>query len=138
MGTMYEPRVMAVPEIHPEHKEYWEAAAEGKLLIKKCEACGEYHYYPRVHCPFCNSDQTKWVEAKGTGRVYTYSVMRRGVSYAIGFVTLDEGPRMMTNFVDCDLDTIAIDQKVKVVFKESGAGGEQGPLIPCFAPIKDE
>ena len=37
---------------------------------------------------------------------------------------------MMTNIVDCDLDTIKIGQKVKVVFKKT----EGGPPVPMFAP----
>jgi len=59
--------------------------------------------------------------------------MRRGapVPYAIAYVTLAEGPTMMTNIVDCDLDAIKIGQKVKVVFKPS----EGGPPVPCFAPV---
>lgn len=138
MATLYEPRKMVIPETHPEHKEYWEAAEEGKLLIKQCNSCGEYHYYPRVLCPFCMSDKTIWKEAKGTGSIYTYSVIRKGVPYAIAFVTLDEGPRMMTNIVDCDLDALYIDQKVKVVFKQSGDQVNAGPFVPCFTPIGNE
>ncbi|MBM4764900.1 OB-fold domain-containing protein [Bacillus sp. B15-48] len=135
MATLYESRKMAIPEIHPEHKEYWEAAADGKLFIKHCESCGEYHYYPRVLCPYCMSDKTTWKEAKGTGSIYTYSVMRKGVPYAIAFVTLGEGPRMMTNLVNCDLDTLHIDQRVKVVFIQSGDQDNPGPYVPCFTPI---
>ena len=26
---------------------YWEAARAGRLLLKKCGACGKTHYYPR-------------------------------------------------------------------------------------------
>jgi uncharacterized OB-fold protein len=37
---------------------------------------------------------------------------------------------MMTNIVDCDLDTIKVGQKVKVVFKKS----EGGFSIPMFTP----
>lgn len=137
MGTMYEARMMTIPEVHPEHKEYWDAAAQGQLQIKKCEDCGEFHYYPRVICPHCQSGKTSWHEAKGTGRIYTYSVMRHGKPYAIAFVELDEGPRMMTNIVDCDLDEIYINQKVKAVFKQSGDQDNPGPFIACFTPIAD-
>lgn len=138
MVALYESRKMAIPETHPEHKEYWKAAAEGKLLIKQCGSCGEYHYYPRVLCPYCMSDKTTWKEAKGTGSIYTYSVMRKGIPYAIAFVELDEGPRMMTNIVDCDLDTVHIDQRVKVVFKQSGDQDNTAPFVPCFTPIENE
>jgi uncharacterized OB-fold protein len=45
-------------------------------------------------------------------------------------VTLEEGVTMMTNIVDCDLDTIRIGQSVKVVYKPS----DGGPPVPCFTP----
>jgi hypothetical protein len=127
---------MAVPEIHPDDKPYWDAAAQGRLLVKRCDACGEYHHYPRKLCPYCMSERTSWNEAKGTGTIYSYSVTRRSgpVPYVIAYVTLDEGPTMMTNIVDCDLDTVRIDQKVKVVFKLSGDQDMSGPPVPCFAP----
>jgi len=125
-------RKITAPQPNLETQAFWDAAAEGKLLFKKCNACGEVHFYPRAHCPFCFSDQTAWQEASGQGTIYTYSVMRRGapVPYAIAYVTLAEGPTMMTNIVDCDLDGIRIGQKVKLVFKPT----EGGPPVPCFAP----
>ncbi len=124
-------RKISAPAVNLETQPYWDAAAEGKLLIKKCTACGEPHFYPRSHCPFCFSDKTEWVEASGQGIVYTYSVMRRApIPYAIAYVTLAEGPTMMTNIVDCDLDSIKIGQPVRLVFKPS----EGGPPVPMFTP----
>ena len=51
--------------------------------------------------------------------------------YAIGYVTLNEGPAVLTNFVDCDRSTLAIGQKVKVKFQET----EGGPPVPVFSPV---
>jgi len=132
MATPYQERKLRDPSLNPGDKEYFDAAADGKLMIKKCGACGEHHYYPRSLCPFCFSDKVSWVQAKGTGTIYTYSVTRRGtpVPYAIAYVTLDEGPKMITNIVDCDLDSVKIGQKVKVVFKKT----ECGFSMPMFAP----
>ena len=97
-------RKISAPAVNLETQPFWDATAEGKLLYKKCTACGEPHFYPRTHCPFCFSDKTEWVEASGQGTIYTYSVMRRAaIPYAIAYVTLAEGPTMMTNIVDCDL-----------------------------------
>ena len=132
MATIFENRKMTAPEIHPEHEQYWTGTAEGKLFIKKCNDCEEFHHYPRVFCPHCYSENVEWVEAKGTGKVYSYSVMRVGKPYAMAYVELDEGVRMMTNIVDCDLDDIAIDKKVKVVFKVTGEEGNEGAFVPCF------
>ena len=125
------PKVRA-PRVNHETKAFWDATAKGQLHVGKCDDCGEHYYYPRPLCPFCFSDKVEWLQAKGTGEIYTYSVTRRGgpVPYCIAYVTLDEGVRMMTNIVDADLDTIRIGQKVKVVFKKS----EGGFSVPMFAP----
>jgi uncharacterized OB-fold protein len=125
-------RKIPAPAINPENKPYFEAANAGRLLVKKCGACSEYHHYPRAICPHCFSDKTEWTEAKGTGTVYTCSVLRRGVPepYCIAYVTLDEGVSMMTNIVDCDLDAVKIGMKVKVVFKDSDGGAK----VPMFTP----
>ena len=51
--------------------------------------------------------------------------------YAIGYVPLNEGPAVLTNFVDCDFDALDIGQKVKVKFQET----EGGPPVPVFSPV---
>ena len=122
-------RKIPAPQASPDTQPFWDAATKGQLVIKKCRACGESHYYPRPHCPFCGSDATEWHTTAGTGTLYSYSVMRRAdVPYAIAYVTLDEGPTMMTNLVDCDFDRLKIGQRVKVVFTPT----EGGPPVPTF------
>ena len=105
--------------------------SEDRFLVKRCQACGKFHWYPRALCPFCCSDKTEWLPASGLGTIYSYSVMRRAPEpYAVAFVTLQEGPTMLTNIVDCDFDQLAIGQPVKVVFKQSS--GEY--RVPVFQP----
>jgi uncharacterized OB-fold protein len=126
-------RKIEAPEQSPETKPYWDAAAKGQLLIKKCNACGEPHFYPRSLCPFCFSGDTAWVAASGKGTIYSYSVMRRvPVPYVVAYVTLAEGPTMISNIVDCDLNAVKIGQAVKVTFKPS----DGGPLVPMFTPAE--
>jgi hypothetical protein len=113
-----------------EAKPFFDAAREGRLLIKRCLACKELHYYPRAVCPFCASDRTEWVAAQGRGSVYSYSVMRRAEKpYAIAYVTLEEGVTLLTNLVDCDFGALRIGMPVRVVFKAKGED-----TIPMFAP----
>jgi hypothetical protein len=58
--------------------------------------------------------------------------MRRAKEpYAIAYVTLAEGPTMMTNIVDCDFDALRIGQPVNVVL----AATEDGPPVPMFKPV---
>jgi hypothetical protein len=125
-------RKIQAPQPNPETEAFWKAAEAGKLMVGKCTACGKVHYYPRAICPFCFGDKTELQRASGTGTIYTYSVMRRApVPYAIAYVTLSEGPTMMTNIVDCDLDKIRIGQNVGLVFKPS----DGGPPVPMFTPV---
>jgi len=128
MGTT---RVFPSPEINVEHRAYWDAAAQGRLLVKHCAACGLSHFYPRAICPHCFSDRTDWRESRGSGTIYSFSVMRRVAQpYAIAYVALDEGVTVMSNVVDCNLDMLAIGQRVKVAFRPS-----DGPVvIPVFVP----
>ena len=124
-------RSIPAPPVSAETKPFWDAAAAGRLLLKRCEACREPHYYPRAICPFCGSDRTTWLEASGGGAIYAYSVFRRApVPYAIAYVTLDEGPTMMTNIVEADLDALRIGQRVRVRFTPT----DGGPPVPTFAP----
>ena len=125
-------RKIPAPAVTIESKPFWDAAAEGKFLIKRCTACGEAHWYPRALCPFCFSEKTVWEESPGEGVIYAYSVMHRSPSgpYAIGYVTLKEGPAVLTNFVDVAPDGLSIGQKVKVKFQPT----ENGPPVPVFAP----
>jgi uncharacterized OB-fold protein len=109
---------------------YWDAAAQGRLLFRHCHGCGENHYYPRPLCPFCLSSEGEWREACGRGTVYAWSVERRASPpYAIAFVTLEEGPTLMTNLVACDFDTIAVGQAVILRFEV-----REGQPVPVFAP----
>jgi uncharacterized protein len=132
MATPYQERKLVAPAPNVENQEFADATAQGKLLVAKCSACGEFHFYPRRICPFCHSLDVKWVESKGQGTVYTYSVTRKAgpIVWTIAYVTLDEGPTMLSNIVDCDQDTVRIGQRVKVVFKAA----ENGYKVPMFTP----
>ncbi len=128
---MAEPRKIPSPIITVETQKFWDAARERRFVVPTCAACGRAHWYPRAICPFCGSDKIEWRAASGGGVIYSYSVMRRAKEpYAIAYVTLAEGPTMMSNIVDCDFDALAIGQPVSVVFQDT----ESGPPVPMFRP----
>lgn len=132
MPTPYTPVLFTAPSETPESAQFWQAAREGRLLIRQCESCGKPHWYPRSLCPFCMGDAS-WREACGLGVIYSYSVTRKGgpSPYCIAYVTLDEGVTMLTQIVDCDLDTLHIGQRVRVKF----AATDGGPPVPAFVPV---
>jgi uncharacterized protein len=125
-------RPIPAPAVSIETKPFWDAAAEGRFLIKRCTGCGKAHWYPRNLCPFCMSAETVWEESPGEGVIYAYSVMHRSPTgpYAIGYVTLNEGPAVLTNFVGVATDGLSIGMKVKVRFQDT----DGGPPVPVFAP----
>ena len=125
-------RRIPAPAQNLESKPFWDAAREGRFLIKRCTACGEPHWYPRNICPFCHSSDTVWEESPGAGAIYTFSVMRHNtpVPYAIGYVTLDEGISLLTNIVGCDFDALKIGQRVKLKWTPT----ENGPPVFTFTP----
>lgn len=124
-------RTIPAPKVLPDTLRYWTAADEGHLLVKRCTACGEFHHYPRDLCPFCLSDATEWTTAAGTGTLYSFSTMGQGdAAYTLAYVTLDEGPTMLSNVVGCDPATLAVGQRVRVVFTPS----DGGHAVPMFTP----
>ena len=125
-------RKIPAPKVLPETQAYWTAADEGRLLVKRCNSCGQFHHYPRDICPHCLSSETVWQDAAGTGTVYSFSTMGSGeAAYTLAFVTLDEGVTLMTNLVDCDPATVRIGDKVRVVFQPS----QGGHAVPMFTPV---
>ena len=127
---MSEERIPPAPPITPESAPFYEAAATGRFLLRRCTDCGRAHWYPRTLCPFCFGS-TAWQEASGRGVIYSYSVVRRATPpFAIAYVTLDDGPTMMTNLVGCDFDALAVGQRVRLAFRASDGGAP----VPCFTP----
>ena len=118
--------VIPAPAQNPESTPFYEAAKEGKFMIRRCNACKKTHWYPRAVCPFCFGT-TEWEQASGDGIIYSYSPMRRA-GYTIAYVTLKEGPTMLTNIVG-DPDKLSIGQAVKI----SWTAAADGTPVPTFA-----
>lgn len=75
----------------------------------------------------------RWIEAGGQGVVHSYSVMRRvETPYVLAYVRLDEGVVLLSNIVDCDVDDVAIGQRVSVVFRPA----PEGRPVPFFRPAR--
>ncbi|ATL28550.1 Zn-ribbon domain-containing OB-fold protein [Streptomyces formicae] len=132
-----------LPEADAFTRPYWDAAAEGRLLIRRCGACGAAHHYPREFCPRCWSEDVTWERASGRATLYTWSVVHRNdlppfggrVPYVAAVVDLAEGPRMMTEIVGCAVGEgqgegeLRVGMAVEVAFREVG-----DYVVPVFEP----
>ncbi|MGG8408411.1 Zn-ribbon domain-containing OB-fold protein [Streptomyces sp. 12297] len=119
-----------LPEADAFTRTYWEAAAAGRLLVRRCGGCGRAHHYPREFCPYCWSEDVTWERASGRATLYTWSVVHRNdlppfggrVPYVAAVVDLAEGPRMMTELVDCPEGGPAVGMELVVAFRTEGTG----------------
>ncbi|MGR6971094.1 Zn-ribbon domain-containing OB-fold protein [Streptomyces cynarae] len=122
-----------VPDMDAFTRPYWDAAARGRLLVRRCAACGRAHHYPREFCPFCWSDDVTWEPASGRATLYTWSVVHRNdlppfdgrTPYVAAVVDLAEGPRMMTEVVGCGPSGLRVGMALEVAFREG---------VPVFRP----
>ena len=139
---MSSPRVASVrfdlPTPDNTTRPFWDAAREGRFLVKRCRACERAHYYPRPFCPHCWSDDVDWEEASGRASLYTWSVVHQNdlppwpdrVPYVAAVVELEEGPRAMTNIVDCDFESLRVGQPLRVSFRATS----DDVTLPVFRP----
>lgn len=122
----------------PDTAEFWKATAEHKLTYQVCTQCDGVVFYPRSHCVHCLSLELEWRESAGTGTLYTYSVVRDNrmpgfaelVPYAVAYVDLDEGFRMLTRLTNVDVDAIAIGARLRVAWNDKDTVS-----LPEFEPI---
>ncbi|MEU9609443.1 OB-fold domain-containing protein [Streptomyces sp. NPDC048057] len=140
----------ATPDIDDFSRAYWDAAAGGVLLIRRCRGCGQPHHYPREFCPYCWGEDVEWERASGRATLYTWSVVHRNdlppfgerVPYVAAVVDLVEGPRMMTEVVECAEGRLRIGMELTVTFRTepsltepSLTEGDGGALaVPVFRP----
>ena len=125
--AIMEDRKMPPNCTNPESDEFYAAAEKGKFMIRRCTSCKKAHWYPRAVCPFCFGS-TEWEEASGEGTIYSFSTMLRA-NFTMAYVTLKEGPTMMTNIVKADPDQLKIGGKVKLTWVQTEAN-----KVPCFEP----
>jgi hypothetical protein len=116
-------RPLPVPT--PETKHFWEGTRAGELRLQRCDDCRHTYFPPRPFCPKCASRSVAVVKASGKARLFSYVIHHRPAPgftppYAIAVVELDEGPRMMTNIVDCPPtpEALLLDMPLEVMFEK--------------------
>ncbi len=93
---------------------YFGALAEGRFEIPRCLSCGRFHFYPRVCCPHCGSQDLEWAAPSGNGTVYSVTIVRRAEGdYTVVLVDLEEGPRLMSRVVGMPVEQVRIGLPVR-------------------------
>jgi len=131
-----------LPTVDDLNRPFWEAAKRHELLLQRCRKCGAYRYPAGLVCHVCVSDELEWTKVSGCGTIYTWTVFHRAyhpaftteVPYAVTAVELAEGPRMITNVINCPLSAIKIGMPVEVVFEDIN----DDISLPKFQPLTME
>lgn len=122
----------------PWSTEFWEGCKRGELLLQQCSGCSKPRYFPRLTCPLCGDEAYAWIKASGKGALYSFIVVhpptlpafKDDVPYPVVLVELEEGPRMVSNVVDCANEDLEIGMPLEVVFDEV----TEDLTLPKFRP----
>lgn len=108
---------------------FWKATTQGRFILQRCDACNIVLWFPRRNCPTCWTEEVSTFDAQQTGTIYSFTVVRKGAGvfkdagpFVVAYVELADGPRIMTNIVDCDIDALHIGMPVEMVFHDTGEG----------------
>lgn len=104
----------------------------------RCEICGRSFFPVRKICPHCRrAGKVEIVRFSGKGTVFSYTVIRQPPAgfepfapYVIALVELDEGPRVISQVVDCDPEEVYIGMRVETCFRKLRAESPEG--IICY------
>jgi len=119
---------------------WWQAAAEHRLVVQRCTACGETRLPPAPVCAVCRSTESDWRELSGRGEVYTFTIVHRPIAadqalpFVIAVIALEDagGVRMISNLVGVDPKEIEIGLPVEIVWEDMSAA----LAVPRFRPRK--
>ncbi len=127
-----------LPQPTPETQHYWDGAKAGELRLQRCGDCSHVYFPARPFCPACSSRDVNWFTASGKGTLFSYVINHRApkgfeAPYIIAVVQLEEGPRMMSNLVDCPQtpEALEIDMPLEVTFVTA----TDDIAIPQFRPM---
>ena len=115
-----------LPHITPKTRPFWDALKAHRIDIQRCDACGHWIFFPRLHCPRCFSQALSWTTVSGEGELLTYTLARvptlpqlaDETPQKLAVVQLNEGPHLNTTLVGLNESEIRIGMRVKPVFDD--------------------
>ena len=124
---------------------FWSAAADGELVLPRCQGCLRFVWYPADRCPRCHATSPVWTRVSGRGRLFSFAVVERGlfkafsdrVPYVTGLIEIEEDPavRLVTTIVGVSPDALYMGLDMKVVFGELHFEGDERRVpAPFFTP----
>lgn len=131
-----------LPGVSSLNRPYWEGLTNHQLKLPRCHGCETVWYPPTPWCPVCHARDFDWQLLSGKGTVNSIAEIhisglpgyRENVPYNVVEVTLDEGPRILSNLIDIDTQDIQIGMAVEVVFDDV----EEDLTLARFRPVDED
>jgi len=129
-----------LPRIDDLNRDFWTGGAWGELRIYRCTSCGLWIHPPLGMCRRCHSRSVRPEAVSGRGTIFALSVNHHPwkpglpLPYLVALVELVEQAdvRLVSNIVNCPLDSVSIGQPVRVVFER-----HDDIYLPLFEPYSE-
>jgi hypothetical protein len=141
LGQLSAASVPPVPEPGPLTKFFWDAIAEHRLDILRCDQCGHFVHYPRPICDKCLGESLSPAPVAGLGTLYSWTEVRQAfhpyfadkLPYVLAVVELEEeaGLKVTTNLIDLGDRPLRCGMPVELSFRDVVPGF----TLPFFRPV---
>ena len=130
----------AKPKPTPETQHFWDGTQRRRTAPATLRRLRPRLFSAAPVLPVLRLAQGQVFKASGKGKLYSYVINHRPAApgftppYAIAVVELDEGPRMMSNIIDCPQtpEALELDMKLEVAFEKL----DDKITLPVFRPAK--
>jgi uncharacterized OB-fold protein len=121
---------------------FFDAAAAGRLLIRRCAQCGRWLAPEAGGCHYCGGEDPGWAPASGLGTLVSWAVLhprdsqpgQHAALTVLALVELDEGPWLHSGLASTSPEAIAAlhaGQRVAASFVHPA----DGESYPVFSPV---
>ncbi|MEM3142705.1 MAG: Zn-ribbon domain-containing OB-fold protein, partial [Zestosphaera sp.] len=104
-----------------------------KIYVTKCRNCGRASSFKRLRCPYCGSQNIEYLESRGFGELINYTISyyrtegsEQYLPRVVGLVRLDEGPVIVGEITDVDLNELSVGARVEAVLRKYSSEDPNG------------
>jgi uncharacterized OB-fold protein len=128
----------ALPRLDATNRDFWTGGANNELRLMRCRDCATFIHPPRPVCRNCLSENVAPEAVAGTGVIDTFTVNYQkwhpamDVPFVVARVAPDGAPGVYitTNIVGCDVESVDIGDRVRVVFEQ-----QDDVYLPLFEKV---
>jgi uncharacterized protein len=105
---------------------FWSAARERRLVVQRCDDCGQLRFPPDPGCFACGSARSTWAPVSGRATLYSWTVchppllpfFQQHAPWPVVVVQLEEGPRMVATLAGIPPEDYAVGMPLQAGFED--------------------